>query len=334
MSRVVVGPRSLSSAVSEIADTELRGESGAGEFGDSGELAPRPSGDVYERDRTPRKIPAGLNLRHPALHFRFIEYLFRSARSLRRATGLLPRYAPLLGELTEFRVDPKPEGVEIHHRLLGQRGGFGAEGNETLIMLLVELAREQLGETWVPPRVWFAHSRNERSDALAQYLGVEPAYDAATSGLLVDNSVLDVEFLSSEPELNELLVRYLEEKLPAGGGAAFVARVENAIADSLAQRRKAVLDVVSQKFRMSSRTLQRRLRENGVAFQEVLDSVRSRRARQLLLETRLSLRAIAFKLGYAHDSPFIRAFERWHKVTPNEFRAAHVHAQTQRADSG
>jgi AraC-like DNA-binding protein len=82
------------------------------------------------------------------------------------------------------------------------------------------------------------------------------------------------------------------------------------------------LDAVAEVFTVHRRTLNRRLRESGVTFRQVLDEVRRQRARQLLRDTDLPVLAIAGTLGYADAPAFTRAFRRWSGTTPTAWRAA------------
>jgi AraC-like DNA-binding protein len=71
---------------------------------------------------------------------------------------------------------------------------------------------------------------------------------------------------------------------------------------------------------MSPRTLIRHLREEGGNYQQLLDHVRSELACWLLLQTPLSIEAIAEQLGYQDSSNFSRTFRRWLGMTPRAFR--------------
>lgn len=73
---------------------------------------------------------------------------------------------------------------------------------------------------------------------------------------------------------------------------------------------------------LSMQTLQRRLREKGYNYREVLGAARRARAVRLLLETHLSVVEIALSLGYEDHANFTRAFRRWMGCAPTVFRLA------------
>jgi len=68
------------------------------------------------------------------------------------------------------------------------------------------------------------------------------------------------------------------------------------------------------------RTLQRRLREEGTSFAELLDEVRKNLALRYLADARYEAADAAFLLGYAELSTFHRAFRRWTGTSPGEWR--------------
>jgi AraC-like DNA-binding protein len=71
---------------------------------------------------------------------------------------------------------------------------------------------------------------------------------------------------------------------------------------------------------MGSRSLQRRLKEEGTSFMTVLDELRHETAVQLLHDRHIAVYEIAFLLGYFDPSTFFRAFRRWEGESPHEYR--------------
>ena len=82
------------------------------------------------------------------------------------------------------------------------------------------------------------------------------------------------------------------------------------------------LPIVAGHLALSSRTLQRRLQERGLVFQEILENTRRELAIRYLQDKNLSLTDIALLLGYSEQSAFNRAFKRWYNETPKSYRMA------------
>lgn len=77
---------------------------------------------------------------------------------------------------------------------------------------------------------------------------------------------------------------------------------------------------VAQALAMSRQTLFRRLRDEGVTFEQVLDGLRQRLARDYLAGDRVSVEEAAYLTGFSDTTAFARAFKRWTGVTPRVFR--------------
>lgn len=80
------------------------------------------------------------------------------------------------------------------------------------------------------------------------------------------------------------------------------------------------LEETAANFHMSSRTLQRRLKEENANFHQLADSVRQHLAVQALKQTRYTVKEIAFMMGYNELSAFSRAFKRWTGSSPETYR--------------
>ena len=96
-----------------------------------------------------------------------------------------------------------------------------------------------------------------------------------------------------------------------------VARVEQLLA-----RRGARLGLGSaaRVLGLSSRTLTRRLREEGTSYLTLVEQSQRARAESLLRDPELTVAEIAHALGYEDTANFGRAFRRWFGQSPGRYR--------------
>jgi AraC-like DNA-binding protein len=80
------------------------------------------------------------------------------------------------------------------------------------------------------------------------------------------------------------------------------------------------LSEIAANFNVSPRTLQRKLREEGISYQDVADEVRKSLAVHYLEEGGYQVKQISHMLGYNELSAFTRAFKRWTGKTPVSFQ--------------
>src|SRR5262249_43581013 len=138
-------------------------------------------------------------------------------------------------------------------------------------------------------------------------------------------------FLTHNPDLLATIAPQLEAELKrALASRAIGERVKGILKPLLAGRRPGI-DDVARELALSSRTLQRRLAEDGASFQQLLQDARRELARHYLLHSTLELTETAYLLGYEDAHSFFRAFHEWEGDSPGEWRARHVRAPRSRA---
>ena len=77
---------------------------------------------------------------------------------------------------------------------------------------------------------------------------------------------------------------------------------------------------MAKRLAVSTRTLQRRLGDEGTSFQRELNGLREELARHYLTTSHYSSGEISFLLGYDDPNSFIRAFHAWTGLTPERAR--------------
>jgi AraC family transcriptional regulator of adaptative response / methylphosphotriester-DNA alkyltransferase methyltransferase len=83
------------------------------------------------------------------------------------------------------------------------------------------------------------------------------------------------------------------------------------------------LDDIARRVASSRRQLQRAYAEIGdTTFRSHLTAVRMQKAAEMLAGRGLTVREVAFRVGYRQPAQFAKAFRRHHGASPSEFRAA------------
>jgi AraC-like DNA-binding protein len=84
----------------------------------------------------------------------------------------------------------------------------------------------------------------------------------------------------------------------------------------------ATLERAAADFGVTPRTMQRRLKAQGISFQAMLAHVRMEAAQRMLIESKLPVTHIAEQLGFSETSAFTRAFRSYTQQSPRAFRQA------------
>ena len=97
------------------------------------------------------------------------------------------------------------------------------------------------------------------------------------------------------------------------------ARVEKVILEAL-PKGEATVSKIAETLAMSTRSLERRLDEEGASYKGVLDELRRELAMQYLNDKTLGVGQIVWLLGYSEVSSFNHAFRRWTSSSPKVVR--------------
>lgn len=101
--------------------------------------------------------------------------------------------------------------------------------------------------------------------------------------------------------------------------AGMADRVRSALLEALPAG-EVSMQAVSRQLAVSTRTLQRRLQDEGTTFQGTLDALRDSLAHHYLRNTEMASAEISFLLGFEDPNSFARAFQAWTGKTPQTVR--------------
>jgi AraC-like DNA-binding protein len=164
----------------------------------------------------------------------------------------------------------------------------------------------------------------------ADLLDTTVVYRAAHAGFDVSRAVLDLRPSSADSRLHETLLELARKLgLRTDKGTTFEVSVRARLR-SLLPRSQAVAERVARSLGISERTLNRRLRELGTSFHQVLDQFRMEESERLLLQGGLQLADIALTLGFADQATWTRAFRRLRGTTPTAWLSDHTSSQVER----
>jgi AraC-like DNA-binding protein len=99
----------------------------------------------------------------------------------------------------------------------------------------------------------------------------------------------------------------------------FRAEVERQLEPRLASGEIGI-EQVARDLGYSRQTLYRRLKSEGVTYEQLLDSLRRRLALKFVREQGLSVKDAAYRLGFSDPAAFSRAFKRWTGTSPGGTR--------------
>jgi AraC-like DNA-binding protein len=191
--------------------------------------------------------------------------------------------------------------------------------NECCFAWVLSIARHGTGTRLSPLRVEFAQPR-EHVKVIERHFGCPVVCGAARNAIVFRVADAQRSFVTRNAELLGMLAPQFEEELKReSGDENFLERIRVAIQQKLTGQRPTIEDIADA-LHISSRTLQRRLQDEGSSFQRVLEEARHQLARHYLTNSVLELNEAAYLLGYNDANSFVRAFRTWEGVPPARWR--------------
>ncbi|MCB9587610.1 MAG: AraC family transcriptional regulator [Polyangiaceae bacterium] len=281
------------------------------------DTAARLSGDDWFGISVAKRVRAG--------DFDVLDYAVRTAPTLEASLRRLQRYNRLVHDAATFELAYRGDSLCVEHRL-PQPLKQSRHAAEFTLASLVVIGGQLIGREIAVIRVSFHHAPPPRStlDAYLNVFGVVPSFGGDCNLVELPRSVTDLGIPNTDPKLSSLLQRHAEALLAQRPPKRETTtdEVRRVLTQALgSDPREARLSAVAARLKLSDRSLQRRLADEGAQFDQVLEGLRRDLAQHYLEDPRIGLAEIGYLLGYSEPSAFHRAFKRWTGQTPAMARA-------------
>lgn len=170
-----------------------------------------------------------------------------------------------------------------------------------------------------PLRACFSYPTPKHAYLYEEFLRCECLFEQKECLLVYDASILD-----RKPQLaHKLTAKLLQDMCDRLIGQA---KISSGVTGDVYQVLMSHpghypnMEVVARTLNMTSRTLRRRLDEEGKTFSNIVDDVLSSLAQEYLRTTTMSTDDIAMLLGFSDGANFRRALKRWTGKTASQLR--------------
>jgi AraC-like DNA-binding protein len=186
----------------------------------------------------------------------------------------------------------------------------------------VSVGRRGTGKSINALRVEFTRAEANRR-AYERHFGCTVKFGARHNKIFFSIEDINQSFVTYNPDLLEVIAPQLEAELAQELAAtSFKEQLKGVLKRYLAGRKPRVEDAAGE-MRVSVRTLQRRLLDEGLTFHRLVEEARREMAHHYLRQPSLELIDTAYLLGYEDPNSFIRAFQKWEGTSPGQWRSSH-----------
>lgn len=273
---------------------------------------------IFQRAMQPRPLKNFLFKAAAAIpigSFPLLDYLMVTSDSVGAAVRQLRRYLGLVDNPHIIEIEDTEDPVRV---VFVSRDGRPTD--EFGIALTLLRLREEAAEPFRASCISFQHMPEDTAE-IEEMFGCPVRACAAWNGFALPRTTWHLPLRRRDPILAKLLQQQADEaiaRLPRMDGVLY--DVRRALASRVAGGDTSIQSV-ARALATSVRSLQRRLADAGASYHQLVDLARKDAAERYLATSSFAIGEIAYLLGYSEAAAFNRAFRRWHKSTPQAFRA-------------
>lgn len=239
---------------------------------------------------------------HPLL------FAARCSPNLEVAMKRLADYKRIMGPCT-FSVAYDGDDVQLISRIDDGSEAIPSDLIAMDFVFLVHLARSSSRTELRPKRVELdivpAHAKE-----LEVFLGV-PVHKADHCRIVFAKKEYKQPFLEADERLWRMFEADFKGRLAEASGMETLDERVEAVLLELLPAGLANVDEAASRLAMSRRTLQRKLKDDGKTFNQLLSATRAKLTKNYLKQGTFSKTEIAFLLGFSDPNSFFRAYKSW-----------------------
>ena len=265
-------------------------------------------------------------------HYDPIKIAALSARSFRDAVQRLARYKQLTCP-EEIRLVERGSECAVQFVWLLAHEKEPPLLVDVCFAWIVSIGRRGTRHLVSPKRVELQRVSAHR-DMYEAHFRCPVKFKANQNALVFSSADMELPFVTHNADLLAIVAPQLEAELARQlVQKTFSERAKGILKQLLAGQRPGVQDL-ARELHLSTRTLQRRLTEQGFTFQRLLEEARRELARHYLLHSSRELNETAYLLGYEDANSFFRAFHQWEGTSPAQWRVLQRKSPTTQTEAG
>ena len=251
-------------------------------------------------------------------------YSWFASNNLREAYERLQGYARFISSAANgalqieksadsYRLILDPSRMKVRPAKVAIDAGLG---------MIMNMSRAAYGEHFRVLRVALQHEALGGEKYLGKFndvVGAPVAFGQAENAIWLDPEMVAEPLATANPELARVNDQIVTDYLAQLDRKDVTMRVKSELIERLPGG-KVTEEGIASSINVSQRSLQRKLRQQGISFTQLLENTRRELSLQYVRDPQYSLHEVSFLLGFAEPGNFSRAFKRWYGQSPSRFR--------------
>ena len=231
----------------------------------------------------------------------------------------LQRFSALISSGMVLRLEEEGECVHLHLSTAPGLEHVVPSSHDYAVGVVTRMCRLTLGEFLAPIIIRMKRAPPAEPERWEYLLSSRVVFAADDTQVTWSRADIMEPLVTGDPKLarinDEHTAAYLESFMVRSTTREVVDKIIERLPDGAPNQQQ-----IASALNVSNRTLQRKLREEGNSFMDLLQHTRLQLARKYLGSPGRSVVETAYLLGFSEPSTFSRAFKRWTGQSPAEYR--------------
>ncbi|MDX1755230.1 MAG: AraC family transcriptional regulator [Marinobacter sp.] len=207
----------------------------------------------------------------------------------------------------------------LHFDITLTQGQARSQTLEMSMLLALKVIRILIGQSCERCPVHFRHSQISPTAKYRSIFNAPVTFGTPENVVFIPSNALTREIHQSDPALRQTMEEYVAQHIDTQTHS-LRDNVRSLIISLLPLERRCTISLIARHLALSERTLQRRLKKEGLVFEELVDEIRREMAADYLREEGMAISQVAGLIGYGQQSSFNRACIRWFGKSPKAIR--------------
>jgi len=261
--------------------------------------------------------------------FHALGYSLNASATLKEAFERLLRYFRVVTEVADLSFAAEGARYRFVIRRSAQAAAPADEAIDAFCCVVIRMCRGLYRRDYAPLAVGLQRAEPGDRMPYERAFRAPITFGADANFIEFDRADFDQPLEGANPELarhnEEIAARYLARRANAPLNTRLHAWLIEQLPSGVPSQEKAAAAL-----HLSSRSLQRKLAQEGTSYKRLLDETRRDLALSHLRDARYSIGELSYLLGFADSSSFTHAFQRWTGSAPSRYLAAHPPTTTDR----
>jgi AraC-like DNA-binding protein len=233
----------------------------------------------------------------------------------------LVRFCKVLTSIADIHIEETDDLVKLY--FLGAmtltNENFEYATRDYGVGLVVRMCQLNLGDFISPVQIEMARPTPKDPSRWEYMLATHVSFEHDKTCITWSRSDIQKHLATGDPTLarvvDEHAANYIDSYLDSSVSREVAQKIIHRLPDGPPSQTQIADDMC-----MSNRTLQRKLKDEGISFSDLLQDSRMQLAKKYLRLHHRSVVEVCYLLGFSEPSAFSKAFKRWTGQTPAEYR--------------